>query len=123
MQRLPRGTIERAQVGGKIILQKHPGAAHLGPWNAPRLGPLAKLLGVEVKESRSFMKVESAHLWPPREVRAPMERRSYMEWGRKETLRRIISRATRLSNWSEQASPAPQSLNLQGELVGVGRNS
>ena len=76
MQRLPRGTIERAQVGGKIILQKHPGAAHLGPWNAARLGTLAQFLGVDMEKVRSLAEVKSTHLWPPRELRAPMTRRS-----------------------------------------------
>ena len=123
MQRLPRGTIERAQVGGKIILQKHPGAAHLGPWNASRLGALAQFLGVEVEKTRSLVKVESAHLCPPRELRAPMARRFCTEWGGQDVPLWEFSRTARLSNWIEQASPAPQSLNLQGELVGVGRKS
>jgi hypothetical protein len=62
LQRLPRGTIERAQMGGKIILQKHPGAAHLGPWYASRLGALAQFLGVNAEKPCGLLKVERTHI-------------------------------------------------------------
>jgi hypothetical protein len=112
LQRLPRGTIERAQVGGKILVQKHPGAAHLGPWDASCLGPLAQLFGVEAQELGGFLEVKGAHIWPPRELRAPMARRSRQGQGTGMP-QRHLSDAARQRNRSGSSSPAPQDLNRQ----------
>jgi len=54
LQRLPWGTIERAQISCKILLQKHPAAANLGPWNAARSGAFAQFFGVQVQEAGGF---------------------------------------------------------------------
>jgi hypothetical protein len=72
LQRLPRGTIERAQVRDKVLLQEHPGAAHFGPRNASCLGPIAQLLGVDPQELRGFGEAKSAHMNPPWTASAPM---------------------------------------------------
>lgn len=72
MQRLPRSNIKRAQVGGKVLLEEHPGSADLGPWNSPRFGPLAQLFGVQAEEGGGRLKVEGMHTAVPRAFTAPM---------------------------------------------------
>jgi hypothetical protein len=72
LQRLPRSNIERAQVGGKVLLQEHPGSPDFRPWNSPRLGSLAQLFGVEAEEGRRLFKAEGTHTPAPEALRAPM---------------------------------------------------
>lgn len=38
----------------KVVLEEHPGAAHLGTWNLAELGPAAQLLRVDLEECSGF---------------------------------------------------------------------
>jgi len=51
-------------VGARSSSRKHPGAAHLGPWNAPCLGPVAAVPRVETEKGCGLAKVEGTHEWP-----------------------------------------------------------
>jgi hypothetical protein len=49
---LPRGSIERAYIVGKIAVEEYPALAHLGAGREPELRAPAKLLRVNTKERR-----------------------------------------------------------------------
>ena len=51
MQRLPRLRIGGSEVGRKVILEKHPGAANFGTGDDAKLGATAELFGVTAEEN------------------------------------------------------------------------
>jgi hypothetical protein len=109
LQRLPRSNIERTQVGGKVLLEEHPGTADLGPWNSPCFGPLAQLFGVEAEEGRRFLEVEGTHTAVPQALRAPMAGDFPGRGGGRQRRREQV----------ESASRAPQGTSQLGALRGA----
>lgn len=61
LQRLPIGTIKRAQVLGKVFLQKDPRAADLGAGDSASLGALAEYFRVDAQKCGRFFESESVH--------------------------------------------------------------
>ena len=61
MQRLPGTNIERAQIGGKIVIDEHPGAADLGAGDAAGLGALTEFLRVKFEKGSGVFEAKSEH--------------------------------------------------------------
>lgn len=61
MQRLPGTNIERAQIGGKIVIDEHPGAADLGAGNPASFGALAEFLRMEFEKGGGVFEAKSDH--------------------------------------------------------------
>jgi len=108
LQRLPRSNIERTQVGGKVLLEEHPGTADLGPRNSPCFGPLAQLFGVEAEEGRRLFEAEGTHTAAPQAFRAPMAGHSPGRGGGRKSRRRQL----------ESTSQAPQGTSHLGCFAG-----
>jgi hypothetical protein len=62
LQRLPGTNIKRAQVGGKVVGQKDPGAADFGTGNTTNFGPATQFLGMKSEESGGLDEPKGA--WP-----------------------------------------------------------
>lgn len=45
----------------KIVLEEHPGPAHLGAGNLTKLGPAAQLLRVDLEEGRRLLQDKGSH--------------------------------------------------------------
>jgi hypothetical protein len=61
LQRLPETNIKRAQVGGKIVGQKDPGAADFGTRNATALYTPTQLFGMHPEEFRRLPEPKRTH--------------------------------------------------------------
>jgi len=61
LQRLPGSSIERAQVPGKVVFEKHPGAPDLGAGNAAGAGGMAQRFWMHVQEGGCVLKAQGVH--------------------------------------------------------------
>jgi hypothetical protein len=61
LQRLPIRSIKRAQVIGKVILDKHPALAHFGSRYTASLGAAAEFFGMQLEKSGSLFKIKRLH--------------------------------------------------------------
>jgi hypothetical protein len=58
---LPIGSIQRAHIGDKIILDKYPAFAGFGPGNQSPLGFLAQFLSIHLEEVCSLGEIKRSH--------------------------------------------------------------
>lgn len=55
LQRLPRLSIERTQIIGKVFVDEHPTLPDLGPENQASLDAAAQFLGVQAQEKGGLL--------------------------------------------------------------------
>jgi hypothetical protein len=65
LQRLPGGRIERAEIGGKVLLEEDPALAGLRAREQSGARPLEHRHRVHVEECRRLREVERAHREDP----------------------------------------------------------